>query len=77
MEWHRGRGHSVRAAQDRTAYLGNEAQRPPGHTVHMLFQQTPKDTYTARCRSCRPRTHRGHYKGGWHPQGKLENGVEM
>lgn len=40
----------------------------------MLSQQTPKDTDTARCHSCRPHTCHGHCRGCWHRQGKLVEG---
>lgn len=58
------------------AHLGNWAQRFLGHRVHMLSQQTLDGTNTARCRSCRPCTHHGHYRGGWRPQGMLGGRVE-
>lgn len=60
-----------RAGSGRTAYLGKGAQRRLGHRVHMPSRQTSNGTYTSRCRSCRPYTYRGHYRGCWHPQGKL------
>lgn len=60
-----------RAGSGRTAYLGKGAQRHLGHRVHMPSQQTSNGTYSSRCRSCRPCTCHGHYRGCWHPQGKL------
>ena len=69
--WAMGIREQDRAGSDRIAYLGKGAQRHPGHRVHMPSRQTSNGTYSTRCRSCRPCTCHGHYRGCWHPQGKL------
>lgn len=73
--WQVGQGSRGKAGWGRTAHLGNGVQRPRGRRAHKLSRQTPNGTCTARCRSCRPCTRHGHYRGGWHPQGKLGGGA--
>lgn len=58
-----------------TAYLGTGARRLLGHRAHRPCRRSARGTYTPRCRSCRPCTCRGGYRGCWRHQGRLGEGV--
>lgn len=72
---HGPRRSGGRARPGHTAYLGTGARRLPGHRAHRPCRRSARDTYTPRCRSCRPCTCRGGYRGCWRHQGRLGEGV--